>query len=653
MLSKLKYTFQIQLGFFLLFFITTTAVAQHKDSLKIETFNKQLNKISPQEVDSIVILVNENINYFSSPKNEYGLYKVKAQAGYILSRYGYYNLSIAYYLQALKHSEKLSDKKHQVKVLNAIGAYYGRKGDFSNAETYLLKSKLLSNKINDYEGLASAFLKMGALRINQQNAEEALMYLEKIDSLNQHHGTEYYVIDHLANKGIVYAMQGKLDSALNIFNNSYKYAVENKDYINQILAFQNIGLVYKEKGDIDKALKLFSEGISLAEKHNLIENKIKVAVNVPQILMMQRKKAEALRYATNLLAEADKIELEGAAVELNSMIIEIAKSLNDYKAAVIHLEKLNALKTKLNKLEYNKALAEAAAEIDLYKTQRTMKSTIDLLLETRKEKKFILTGFVILIALLIAVVFFLFKIRKLNKQLNKNKTQLVASNNNKNKLFSIIGHDLRTAYSSTLGVLTLIKSGDLDKDEQDKYLDKVMSQSESALATLDDLLLWGHAQIKGRHLSKSKINVHQLTEKNIHFYRDQISSKDIKIMNKIDSDCHVFMDENHFSFIIRNLIANAIKYTPNHGDIQITGSLHNHDFIKICVKDSGVGIPDEKLESIFLAESKSTKGTNNESGTGLGLTLCKEFAESDGGEIWAENIPEGGAKICFTAEKCS
>lgn len=150
---------------------------------------------------------------------------------------------------------------------------------------------------------------------------------------------------------------------------------------------------------------------------------------------------------------------------------------------------------------------------------------------------------------------------------------------------------------------------------------------------------------------KKQINPLNAFEKTISFYHEQLETKKITLTNKVEPQINVYMDENHFLFIIRNIIANAIKYTPNFGSIEITASIYKKDFIKFCVKDSGKGIEEDKLETIFLPESTSKKGTNNEQGTGLGLTLCKEFVETNGGEIWAENIVGGGCKLCFTSKK--
>lgn len=639
------------LGYLFLIFITIPVYSNNQDSIKVKQYLTKLNQFEAKNIDSLAQLVSKASAEFKSAKNEYGLYKVKAEAGFLLSKFGYYHLGINYYLEALKHAEKLEDKTHTVKVLNAIGAFYGRKGDVNNAELYLLKARLLANKINYVEGQASAYLKLGALRTNQGLPKEALKFYEKIDSLNNKYKTNYFVNDCLANKGIIYAINGKLDFALQIFNSSYNYAVSENRIIDQILALQNIGLVYKEKGNYEKAISNFNQGIALANKKGLTENKIKIAINIPTILLLQNKKQEAFNYALALLNEAKKIELESAQIEIQQLVIEIAKSQNNFEIATKHLEELSEIKNKLYKQETNKALAEAAVELELFKTQRDMQSTVELLFETKKERNAVVLGILILVALLLGLGVLLMRIKKLNAKLNKNKTQLISSNNNKNKLFSIIGHDLRSAYSSTLGVLGLIKSGDLDKEEQEIYLDKVINQSKSALATLDDLLLWGHAQIKGKHLLTKEINPFDNVEKIISFYREQLEAKNIVLKNLIPSEINVYMDENHFAFILRNLISNAIKFTPNNGLIEINAYLYEKYYIKFCVKDSGNGIEEDKLEAIFLPESTSTDGTNKEKGTGLGLTLCKEFAETNGGEIWAENHVDGGAIICFTSKK--
>lgn len=253
---------------------------------------------------------------------------------------------------------------------------------------------------------------------------------------------------------------------------------------------------------------------------------------------------------------------------------------------------------------------------------------------------------------MVGLGFAYFRIHQLNKLIEATNKKLQESNQVKDKLFSIIGHDLRTAFDGTLSFLKLLKNNQVQSDQMPAILNQVVSQSRGAMETLNNLLIWGYTQIKaGQLLSVSNFVPAAAAAKSIAVLEGKIESKSITVHNQIPDKLEVLADENHFRFVTRNLILNAVKFTSNGGTIHLGYRDDVRGVHEFSVQDNGVGIPEDRLGEIFTHQVQSTPGTDQEQGSGLGLQLCKEFIELNGGQIWVESKEGEGTTFYFTLPK--
>jgi signal transduction histidine kinase len=225
--------------------------------------------------------------------------------------------------------------------------------------------------------------------------------------------------------------------------------------------------------------------------------------------------------------------------------------------------------------------------------------------------------------------------------------EVVATNT---KFISILSHDLRSPFSSILGVLQILKKSlnDYDKDEFEKYIDIASDSANRTLNLLDELLEWTISQNFKKSFNPVKINLKKLIEGEIENMGFSAIQKQIKLTHYITSTLYVIADLQMIKTVLRNLISNAVKYSNTRGEIIISAS-EIRQFVEIAVKDNGIGISLEARKSLFKIDSfHTTKGTNNEKGNGLGLILCKEFIETHGGKIRIESEPDRGSKVTFT-----
>jgi signal transduction histidine kinase len=240
-------------------------------------------------------------------------------------------------------------------------------------------------------------------------------------------------------------------------------------------------------------------------------------------------------------------------------------------------------------------------------------------------------------------------VAKRTEELLKQQRQLEYEVDVKNRFFSIISHDLKNPFNSLLG-MTLVMAQMADKLSKDKLVEYAVDVNEAGsrvFALLQNLLEWSRLQMDGSTYQSETVSLRDMAQENINVLAPMAIEKDITLSNGIKNDT-AFTDPDMVRTVIRNLISNAIKFTPAHGKIEISSKQKN-GMVQVTVGDTGVGIAKERLDKIFALDQKSsTMGTAGERGTGLGLPLCREMIEKCGGKIWVESVPGEGSNFHFT-----
>lgn len=237
----------------------------------------------------------------------------------------------------------------------------------------------------------------------------------------------------------------------------------------------------------------------------------------------------------------------------------------------------------------------------------------------------------------------------LNEKLRQSEMQLEEINKNKDRFFSIISHDLRSPFNSLLGLTKLILE-DFDGFSKEEIKDSIYNLhqvSEGLFILIEDLLDWSRIQFNRIEFQAETFNLYDLVVFVVNSLKLVARDKNISIVNLVPKNCTVRADQHMINTIIRNLVGNAIKFTPKYGLVKISSGFDIDDII-ISVEDTGVGMKKEIADKLFKMESKvSTSGTEGEAGTGLGLLICKEFVEKHDGTIWVKSEPEKGSSFYF------
>ncbi len=239
---------------------------------------------------------------------------------------------------------------------------------------------------------------------------------------------------------------------------------------------------------------------------------------------------------------------------------------------------------------------------------------------------------------------------KSEEEIKRYSKELEESNASKDKFFSIISHDLRSPFQGLLGLANIVTEefDDLTKEELKEFLANINRSSKNLFNLIDNLLQWSRLQRKKIDIELIQNNLYSDIYYNINLLKPNADSKFLSIIVDVKKDLDVYSDSNAFNSILQNLLSNAIKFTKPGGKIEIS-AIEKNGFIEIIISDTGVGIPEEVIPLLFRTDNQhSTQGTEKETGTGLGLVICKELVEMQGGKISVKSKKDFGSAFAFT-----
>jgi signal transduction histidine kinase len=241
------------------------------------------------------------------------------------------------------------------------------------------------------------------------------------------------------------------------------------------------------------------------------------------------------------------------------------------------------------------------------------------------------------------------KINAINKLNNK----LEQANQTKNTFFSIIAHDIKNPFSAVLGYANLLNQNfsDLDEDKKIKIINNLNDVAKLTFDLLNNLLVWAKSQTGSLKLNKENLNLNEVITESINLYTHNAENKNISLSNHISNNTTIYADKFTFNVIINNILNNAIKFTPTNGNI-LFSAIESENQVILSIKDSGVGMTKETIDSLLHSDSNiPTKGTNNEIGSGLGITLIKSFVKKNNGELFINSEIGKGTEIKISLPK--
>lgn len=589
------------------------------------------------------------------------------------------NLSDA--LAMLAQSQDLAKKVNYHKGLSI--AYYTEAGIFQqngfNKRAHLLYEIALDNsvKYNDSINIPVINLQIAAFKVSEGKIEEAVkLYTQSLDAF-----IKLGIIKDVANTknslGLIEIKKNNYAKAESLFKEALQLSLTQKFVYGQKKSFYNLGLLARAKKDTATARSYFENSLSL---DNLLKDNYGMALNqiqMVQLLLEQQKTSDAIAMAKIAYENARKINAYNLMITTITIIKDEYKIRND-------LQDINSWQDSLIntlKLKVDNEVVYANNFIELVKDKEIQKLNAKTEIEKANKRSngqllIIFVGTFLLLILAIMVIMTFINYRKqmlltrklykqnaiieqnaasldlLNKEINSKNRLLEEDNRTKDKLLSIISHDLRNPITNTQTILSLINKGALSQEESKVLLEQLETQYINTTGLLDNLLGWLKSQITGKELEKSDINIYDLMN-GMHLEQKlPLMRKRIKFINNTQNDATIRAEKEMIKIIFRNLITNAIKFTPLDGRIEISFREDDH-FDYVMISDSGIGMSEDVLAKVNAQKYFTRTGTLQEKGSGFGLILCRDLLQKQGGNLLIESAKGEGSVFTVQLPKAS
>lgn len=644
-----------------------TIRAELLNTIGFETYTTDL-ELTKKYAEELLEL-SEQINY------EIGIMKSYNLMGIYYDFKGQYNSALEYYKLSLRMAEQLHDISGISAGLNNMGMIYEVLGNYPQALHYYQKSLNIDIEEKDFEGIANSYNNIGNLYENLHENTKAMFYYEKCLHLSDSLGSKKLVAYSLLNIGYIFNTSEENEKAREFYQKSLEISESIKLQEGVLLACLMTGILDKEESNYSLAKQHLNKALKISIDLGSVSQERYCYFHLAEVYYNQKKYIEALKLV-KLAYVDDENSDENLKMNSAELLSQIYAAKNNYEKAYQYHVVFKSLQDhsfneeniqEITNLEYQYKYENERQALELEQQKKDAISKAD------QERQKAIKYFLIIISVLLTIlsVFILYSLsqrRKANKQLLLQKQQLIEANQllvkqkneieevanelekaneTKDKFFSIIAHDLRSPFTTILGFSNILLENheEFDKESLETFLGKIKKGSETALILLENLFNWARSNSGGIKFSPSTIDLEPLVKRVCQLYESGANSKKILLKCDILPASKIFADEEMLRTILRNLMSNALKFSQKGGEIQVSMSTEE-GMNAIRIKDNGIGMNQEQVDNLFELNKKIvTRGTSGERGTGLGLTLCYEFAKKHGGRIEVESKEGVGTEI--------
>ncbi len=594
-----------------------------------------------------------------------GLASAYNDMGNLLSEKGELAEALKYYLSSLKIRQENNLQSEIARSLTNIGLTYRKLGSHKNALKYFDQALEIISDKQDPIGKAYVFIHHGNTLIDMGDPSKALESFKQAYELRKKTNNPVTISQTFRSLANAYSDLNSYTLAKNYLNKAHDLLDEMGDEIGVADILNELGNIALKENDFDEALLRFQHAALLYGKLFQLDKRGLCLRKIGEIQTKLGHYTVALENLKLALSLGERTENEKL-VELTLLALHnFHLARGEYKEALDYYHQHIQSQEKLSAKHHQESIWQASLDLELDKKAEEIKRIEGEVESLRTEAKlksvelqqqmlmrnFFATVSILVILLAMGSVYGYFVIRQKNKWLYEANEKLSQSEENlkrmvhtKDKLFSIIAHDLRSPFTALVGLTELFShnASQLETKEISEYGSLIHQSSQKLLNLIENLLNWSRSQTGKIKPEPLKISLGKLSSEVLNIHSLQADAKSITLKNNIPNDLYVYADYEMMSTVLRNLVSNAIKYTRENGTVELI-ALRENDVAILKVIDNGVGISPENLKKLFkLEENFSTQGTDQELGTGLGLIVCKEFIEKNGGKISVESrVNEG------------
>ncbi len=584
---------------------------------------------------------------------------------------GNYERSQNYYTDALFIARELGNKDLIISIKNNLGKHYETLALLNKAlKQYLEVFQMLdetNNKVliaTTYNHLGNIYEKLGD---NIQALEYHRLALQNRQEINYLEG----IAKSQKNIGEIFEARGKLDSALVYYQNSFKRCQRIGYKKGMIKSMYLSGNIYRKQGEMNTSEQLYLEAINLSKKIGYEKGCLYIYLNLARLYLEMQNTTLASDFIQKGITLSKGDELTGLLADFYFLMVELQRMNNNHVEALEYYVLYADTREFLIDQEKNRNIEELKIAFETERKEqqnKILRQENELKTLAIQRKNAVITTIIITLILLTSLTLLFYyrfisktrankaleilniKITEKNNQLARLNKELDNANHEKDKFFSIIGHELRNPlwWFKNLSETLSTKFDELDRHKLHKALISLNDSAKTAFHLIDNLLQWSRNQLGRLTVKPKPVALGEIINRNTDLYKHEFELKNIRFEKKIDEQSSVYVDTELVDSVFRNLISNAIKYTPEQGTIKIK-SVIKDDVVEVCVSDTGIGISKENQQKLFNPRMEyTTLGLYQEKGSGLGLLLCKDFIEMNGGNIWLESDEGNGTSFFIT-----
>lgn len=603
------------------------------------------------------------LQLYQQLNNKKGIADAYTGLGRVQDLLGKYNNALQLYNQALPLYLKIPGETDEGECYNLMGVTYDNMGNFSKALDCYFKSLIINVKNKDTLAAADKYSNIGIIMQELELYSKALTYYSRALALWEKLGDQQGISTGNLNIGDLYIVQEKYKEAMPYTNKAYAIFRKMNDPEGLGMVYYDLGLYNYYTGQKDTAIHYLNLALQSSIKKNMLFNTAYAYQGLAKVYNSEKKYALAYKYAVGARAAGRKLNSLLVLTDATLQVSTALAGLRRFEEAYHEYEQYSAYK---NDLKHNESVHKAMLinlELDFAKKQNQVNEQ-----QHKKEQDYqtrlahqnseirISAGLIVILAI-VALMYYTGKSKqqKINKLLEQKNQEVIHQqdklnelNTLKDRLIGVLAHDLRAPISTLRGLFSLMAEDGITPEEFMAMTPRVYNTLEHTSDFLDTLLFWINSQVDGAETKIQNFALSHLVNRELQHLDEKLKQKDITTQTDISTEAIVLADPNPIRIVIHNFLTNAIKFSNRGGVIHISAQVHNGNSVSFCLKDYGIGMEADYLANLFKSQVTSHTGTENETGTGMGLLFCKDLIEKQQGTIWANSTPGQGTELCFS-----
>ena len=630
-----------------------TSIELIKSFYETQDYQKALGYISQSEK------LSTSLNYHSATAQiKYYKALIYAQNNDYFNAIDNYNVSLRLYNQ-------LQDSLGIAKVNNSIGLIEIKRGNYNRGLRYSLSAIDIFERKNLRSELSSAYNNLAEAYFKTNQVDKALEFNSKALQTREQLRDSSGIKESTKNIAILYSMRKEHRRAIEYFEKLL--ALLDPQNANDMVIrgeiLPRIGDEYLQFNDYQRAATYLLDGLRLNRNTDNKAGILRSLNSLAQLNFQQRKIRLAEVQLNEAYALTRQVEDDEQLLKNYKLRVSVDSTKGDFRNAFRWQREYHDLKNKLAAANSTPLIIEDDPFNIEQPSDNTPTNETILPVDTKKLKLYKTLAYILGGALLIALIAYIFtlvngknrkdqleELEETNKQYKLQNDSILEQtrhleemNQVKDRLFSIVSHDLKDSITGVKAFLDLLREDSISQEEFDELIPELSENADNAAALLMNLLNWSKSQMQNLEPKPELFNIQDVFEDKMNLVQKKVEQKNIILLDESIKD-FVYADRSMIEIVIQNLLANAVKFSRV-GDVITISNRERNGNVLICIEDTGVGISEENQKKLFKNGGFTTRGTNAEKGTGLGLSICKQMVELNYGKIWVESEQNLGSKF--------